>query len=212
MYKPLLLLLAGMVLLGCACALQSSIEKKQGDSETGGVALNVPDPLDDGWTRWILGEWGDFCEPGSQEKRNGTMTAELGLNGQFLIIRHEHVITKEDVESLKEGMQTDDDQAAKFQSNTHKEVEYYTIDPETGDVIGYLFDSLRCVAVGKGTRQGNKEVIEWRWKRGQREITSIRTTERIGEDKLMMTDKYLGPDGEVMMEGKAEATRKKRIE
>jgi len=138
------------------------------------------------------------------------MKAELGLNGQFLIIRHENEITEEDIESLKESMQTNDDQGAKFQSQTHKEIEYYTIDLQTGEVIGYLFDSLRCIAVGRGSRQGDKEVIEWKWQKGGQQVTtSIRTTERVSEDKLMMTDKYIAPDGKVLMEGKAEAVRKK---
>jgi hypothetical protein len=137
------------------------------------------------------------------------MKAELGLNGQFLIIRHENQITDEDIESLKERTKTTDDQADRFQSLTHKEIEYYTIDQETQEVIGYLFDGLRCIAVGRGKREGNKEVIKWKWKCGQREATSIRTTEKVSEDKLKMTDKYLAPDGTILIEGTAEAIRKK---
>jgi len=29
--------------------------------------------------------------------------------------------------------------------------------------IGYFFDSLRCIAEGRGIRQGNKEIMEWEW-------------------------------------------------
>ena len=46
-------------------------------------------------------------------------------------------------------------------------------------------------------------------KGGQQVTTSIRTTERVSEDKLMMTDRYIAPDGKILMEGKAEAVRKK---
>ena len=210
MYKLHLLFIVGAAFLVSSCAMQISREKQPSDPALSEFTLTVPDVLDDEWTRWIVGEWGDFCEPGSQKKRSGTMKAELGLNGQFLIIQHENEITEEDVESLKEGMQANEDQAAKFQNQTHKEIEYYTIDPQTGEVVAYLFDSLRCIAVGRGSRQGDKEVIEWKWmKGGQQVTTSIRTTERVGKDKLMMTDKYIAPDGKVLMEGKAEAVRKK---
>jgi len=196
-----------VVILGGSCTTQNRSGKQQIGTEESAPALVVPSPLDDDWTKWIIGEWGDLCEPGSQKKRNGWMKAELGLNGQFLIIRHENEITKEDIESLKDSMRTEDDQASKFQSQTHKEIEYYTIDSKSGEVIGYLFDSLRCIAVGRGTRQGNQEVIEWKWKKGQQETTSIRTTERINENRLIMTDRYLKPDGSIWMEGTLEATR-----
>ena len=210
MYKLLMFLMVGTAFLTSSCAMQNSGEQKPIDPETTEFTLTVPDTLDDEWTKWIIGEWGDFCEPGSQKKRKGKMKAELGLNGQFLIIQHENEITEEDIESLKGGMQASEDQAAKFQNQTHKEIEYYTIDPQTGEVIGYLFDSLRCIAVGRGSRQGDKEVIEWQWMKGGQQVTaSIRTTERLSEDKLMMTDKYVAPDGKVLMEGKAEAIRKK---
>ena len=202
-------LMLGILVFESSCTTPKLKNELQEQSSASAPALVVPDRLDDEWTRWILGEWGDFSEPGSDVKRNGWMKAELGLNGQFLIIRHENEITKEDIEGLKEQMQTDDAQAAKFQSRTHKEVEYYTIDPQTREVIGYLFDSLRCIAVGRGSRQGNKEVVEWKGKGGQQEATSIRTTEKIAEDKLIMTDRYLTPDGSTWMEGTLEATRRK---
>lgn len=206
----LLLFMAGSAFLACSCATKNSGENESVETEISGFSLSVPDVLDDEWTRWILGEWGGFCEPGSQEKRTGTMTAELSLNGQFLVIRHENEITEEDIESLKESMQAREDQAERFRNQTHKEIEYYTLDPQTGEVIGYLFDSLRCIAVGRGSRQGGKEVVEWQWTKGGRQAaTSIRTTERISEDKLMMTDQYLAPNGTVWMEGTIEAVRKK---
>jgi len=197
------------VILGCSCTMNNVEEKQAGKTDNNTVLpLVVPDQLNDDWTRWIIGTWGDFREPGSQETRDGWMKAELGLNGQFLIIRHENQITDEDIESLKDRTKTTDDQAVKFQSQTHKEIEYYTIDQETQEVIGYLFDGLRCIAVGRGKREGNKEVITWKWKCGRREATSIRTTVKVSEDKLLMTDKYLATDGTTMIEGTAEAIRK----
>jgi hypothetical protein len=189
--------------------MQNPGDEQQIEAEETTPALVVPDTLNDDWTRWIIGEWGDLWEPGSQRKRNGWMKAELGLNGQFLVIRYEIEVTDEDAKSLQDRMQTEDDEAGKFQGQTFKGIEYHTIDTQTGEVIGYLFDSLRCIAVGRGSRQGDKEVTEWKWKCGEQETTSIRTTEKANEDKLLITDKYLTPDGKIWMEEKIEASRRK---
>ncbi|MBN2594195.1 MAG: hypothetical protein JXA81_11870 [Sedimentisphaerales bacterium] len=32
---------------------------------------------------------------------------------------------------------------------------------KTGERIGYFFDSLRCIAKGTGSLEGNKEIMEW---------------------------------------------------
>ena len=61
------------------------------------------------------------------------------------------------------------------------EVDYRTIDPRTGGIVAYLFDSWRCVATGTGTCDGNREVIEWKWSAGG-QGTSVRTTEKVGEN------------------------------
>ncbi len=84
------------------------------------------------------------------------------------------------------------------------------MDPKNGEVIGYLFDSLRCVAEGKGKLQGNREIVEWQWfVQGERAFSSINTTERVSDDRFVTTKKYILPDGSTM-EGKVEMTRKKR--
>ena len=85
-------------------------------------------------------------------------------------------------------------------------MEIYTIDPKTGEISAYLFDSLRCVAKGTGKRQGNKEIINWVWS-VQGQGTSTRVTEKISDDKFISTEKYTMPDGSAM-EDTAEMTRK----
>ncbi|MHC4088447.1 MAG: hypothetical protein ACYSWZ_22585 [Planctomycetota bacterium] len=175
-------------------------------------ALVVPETLKDDWTEWIVGEWEFFYELGEMESRSKiVMNAKLGLNDQFLIIKYESEITDEAIEELKKSMETSNQEAEKFKSMNHIEVEFFTIDQETGQIIGNLFDSLRCIAQGRGRRQENKEIIEWKWNCSGFEATSVRTIERINDDKLIMTDKFVAPDGSVWMEGKAEAIRKKAI-
>jgi hypothetical protein len=77
------------------------------------------------------------------------------------------------------------------------EVDYRTIDPRTGAIVAYLFDSWRCVATGTGQCDGKMEVIEWKWSAGG-QGTSIRTMERISQDKFIVTEKYKLPGGGTM--------------
>jgi len=60
-YKLLLTLMVGTSFLASSCAIQNSIDKEPIDPETSEFTLTVPDVLDDEWTRWIIGQWGDFC-------------------------------------------------------------------------------------------------------------------------------------------------------
>jgi len=93
-------------------------------------------------------------------------------------------------------------------SNPFKELQLHTIDPKTGEVIGYLFDSMRCIAEGRGRRQGNKEIIEWKWSVTAQGATSVRIIEKINDNKFTLNHKYTLPDGS-KMEDNTEMTRKK---
>jgi hypothetical protein len=189
-------------LTSCAINKDNEITKESGSSTF------QPKPLDDEWSKWLVGE-GKFDFGEAESIIKSVMKAELGLNGQFLILKYESEFTDEHKEEPKKSMETSNQEAEKYKRLTHKEIELSTIDPKTGGVIGYLFDSLRCIAQGKGRRQGNKEIMEWKWNCSGHEATSVRTTERISDDKIVMTEKYIAPDGSVWMEGSAEALRKK---
>jgi hypothetical protein len=145
-----------------------------------------PEPLDDEWSKWLVGEW-----EGSVESDVGTgrirTKIELGLNGQFLIMKSESEateITDEQRQYLRETLHASDEEIEKYQSSTFKELRTHTIDPKTGEVVGYLFDSMRCVATGKGKREGNKEIIEWKWSVFAQGATSVRIIERINDNKF----------------------------
>lgn len=202
--KRLLILLFVVTVSTSSCTTSQNEETTKESTP----ALVVPETLKDSWTEWIVGEWEfDFGE--AENIIKSVMKAELGLNRQFLILKYESEFIDEHTEELKKSMETSDQEAEKFKRLTHKEIELSTIEPETGEVIGYLFDSLRCIAQGKGRRQENKEIMEWKWNCSGHEATSVRTTERISDDKLVMTEKYIAPDGSVWMEGSTEALRKK---
>ena len=185
-----------------------------------------PKPLDDEWSKWLVGEWEVTGESdwlageleGSGESNmegagKGWAKIELGLNGQFLIIKSEGEMgemTDEQIQHLKKTTGASDEEIERFLSLPFKGLQIYTIDPKTGEIIGYLFDSLRCIAEGRGKWEGNKEIMEWKWYvSGQG--TSIRIKEKVSDDKLVMTEKFTMPDGS-MMEEKGVMTRKKETD
>jgi hypothetical protein len=103
-------------------------------------------------------------------------------------------------------MHASDEEIERFKRSPYKALEIYTIDQATGEVVGHLFDSLRCMAKGKGKRQGNKETMEWQWSTGHK---STRITEKVSDDKLVIIQRTRMPDGSVMEE-KGEMTRRKQ--
>jgi len=166
-----------------------------------------PKPLNDEWSKWLVGEWEGTVGLGEMNSE-AWRKVELGLNGQFLITKHEHKVTNEEIQELKKIMHISDEDAKKYQSLPFKHLEIYTIDLKNGEVIGYLFDSMRCVAEGKGKREGNKEIMEWQWFAQGQGASSIRIMEKVSDDRFITTEKYILPDGSTM-EGKMEMTRKK---
>ncbi len=169
-----------------------------------------PKPLYDDWSKWLVGEW-----EGSGESNAGKgkyrIKAEMGLNGQFLIIKGEAEIaemTDEQKRYLKNTLHASDEEVEKFQSSTFKSLEIYTIDPRTGEVVGYMFDSLRCIAHGRGRREGNKEVMKWEWSGSGQGASSISTIEKVNNDKLISIQTYALPNGGTM-EDRGEMIRKK---
>ena len=185
-----------------------------------------PKPLDDQWSKWLLGKWqvtkgqSDFLggemeslgEP--NEEGAGGFTIELGLNGQFLIWKswaRTDEMTDEQKKQMKEALKkttnASDEDLERFLNMPYNELQIHTIDPKTGEVIGYLFDSQRCIAEGRGRRQGNKETIEWKWSGTGQGATSVGIIEKINDNKFTINVKYILPNGN-KMEDSAEFTRK----
>jgi hypothetical protein len=195
-----------LVLLGVAAIISVPLLSQEQDSGKGGKPpMFLPKPLDDDWTSWIVGEWKGTGDS-TAGKGTGTMTVELGLNGQFLLIHGEAEVREVNAEYLKKNMNASDEEIDRFKKSPYRVLEIYTIDQKTGEVMAYLFDSLRCMAQGRGKREGDKETIEWRWANGQR---STRVTERMSDDRMTVIERTPMPDGSVM-EDKGEMVRSKR--
>jgi hypothetical protein len=184
-------------------------EEKETAKESESASFQ-PKPLDDGWYNWLVGQW-----EGSVESDVGIgkirTKIEFGLNGQFLIMKSEAEITEitdEQRQYLRETLHASDEYIEKSQNSIFNELQIHTIDPMTGEVVGYLFDGLRCIAEGRATRQGNKQIVEWKWSGTAQGATSVRIIEKINDNKIILNHKYTLPDGN-KMEDKAEMTRKR---
>jgi hypothetical protein len=166
-----------------------------------------PMPLDDDWTRWIVGEWVGSGESNAGQGR-GTVRVESGLSGQFLIYRGDAEITQispEHADYLRRNMNASDEEIERFKGTGYHSLEIYTLDQQTGDVIGYLFDNLRCLAKGRGKREGYKETVNWEWSSGYK---GTRITQRLSDDRMQIVERTPMPDGSVM-EDKGEMIRRK---
>ena len=212
MKKLSIILLVVMVSL-TSCAINPEKEI----AEESMPSLEPPKSLDDNWSKWLVGEWEGSAESDIGEFKNWVKAKvhskiELSLNGQFLIKKSKAEITqmsKEYIQHLKETMHASDEDIEKIKSSTFKELQVHTIDPETGEIIGYLFDSLRCIAKGTGKRRVNKEIMEWKWAVGGEGATSIHVIEKISDNKFTINHKYTLPDGNKMVD-RGQMTRRKK--
>ncbi len=66
------------------------------------------------------------------------------------------VITELDPDYLKKHLRATDAEIERFKRTGYHMLELYTMDQETGEVVGFLFDNLRCVAIERGRREGTQ--------------------------------------------------------
>ncbi len=166
-----------------------------------------PPPLSDDWSKWIVGEWEGAGESDTGQGK-GVERIEFALNGQFLACRGEARITgmtPEQADYIKKNMHGSEEQIERFKREGYQSLQLFTTDQTTGEVVGYLFDSLRCIATGRGKREGNREVMEWQWANGHK---STRITERVSDDRMRVIQRTPMADGSVMEE-KGESVRRK---
>jgi len=192
------------VATGIGLALPAMSQKTDASKEAK-RSMFLPAPLTDDWTKWIVGEWEGAAESDSGKGR-ARARFETTLGGQFLIQRGQAEITDLNPEYLKKHMHASDEEIERFKRSGYESLEIYTIDQKTGEVIGFLFDNLRCMAKGRGKREGFKEIIDWEWSSGHK---STRITERVSDDKLVGIERTRNADGSIM-EDKGVMTRSKR--
>lgn len=209
--RRLSVVLAAAIPIMASCATNQ--EKKAAESpanqkenvEAGAPILVPPKPLDDTWSRWLVGQWDCSAEsdiPGFKKWVRGTgqMTVELGLGGQFLLTRMEGKMThlsQEYLEYLRQTLHAPEADIERLQNMTFGSLELRSIHPQTGRITAYLFDSWRCTAQGTGIRKANTEIMDWKWSLAGAG-TSIRVTKKVTDDKMVVVEKYILPDGSTM--------------
>jgi hypothetical protein len=199
-----------LVLMGVALIIGSSSSEEAREAKGAGAPSFQPKPLDDDWNKWLVGEWEGLADSHAGMARILTKI-ELGLNGQFLIMKGEARITDitdEQERYLRDTLGASDEDIEKYRRSTFRELQIHTIDPKTGETIGYLFDSMRCIAQGRARRQGNKEITEWKWSANAQGATSVRIIERVNDNKFALHHKYTLPNGS-KMEDRIEMARRK---
>lgn len=163
-----------------------------------------PKQLDEAWCNWIAGEWRGTAE-GAVGKGRHWMKVEVALDGQFLLTRYRSSITEmteQHIRFMKEKMNLSDKEIEKIRDSVFEELGLQTLDPETGDILAYSFDSWRTILTGRGSREGNREVIRF----SDPNASCVRVTDMVSRDKLIINQEWVLPDGEVMVE-KGEMTR-----
>jgi len=170
--------------------------------------------LSDEWSRWLIGQWevtaeSDLAQFKSWVKGRGRMNVDLVLGGQFIVMTSAGQMTElsdEYVQYLKKKLHASDEDIRELRNMHFGDLELRTIEPKTGRIVAYLFDSWRCVAKGTGKREGNREIMEWEWSvAGQG--TSVRVTERLSNDRFIVVERYTLPDGTIMQD-KSQMIRK----
>ncbi len=216
----ILLLVVMVSMASCAINQEKEIAEESKPSSF------QPKPLDDEWSKWLVGEWKVISGESSLADESGKVgkidleeqgtgaggfKIELGLNGQFLIMKswtETGEMTPDQIKYFKDTLNYSDEDIERLKNNPYKSMLIHTIDPKTDERIGYLFDSMRCVAIGTGRLQGNREIMEWVWSATAQGATSVSIIEKNNGKKFTYNHKYILPNGK-KMEDKVEFTRKR---
>jgi len=175
-------------------------EKKPMPAEA--MSMTPPKPLADDIFTWMIGEWEGWSNS-PMGKSQDWQKIEWGLDNQFLMTHYTAKTTEVNPEAMK-AMKMSKEDMDKMAKMVYKGMGPMTINPMTGEIVGYWFDNWRGSYKGTGKRAGNKITMHWEGTMG----SSERTIEKAGDDKMVMTYQEKDPTGKVV-EGRTELTRKK---
>jgi hypothetical protein len=179
-------------------------EKKEMTNEA--PSMMPPKPLDDDFHKWMIGEW-EGWSTSPMGKSQDWQKFEWGLDNQFVVVHYTAKPTETNAEAMKamaEAMKMSKEDMEKMAKTVYKGMGTMTVNPTTGELVGYWFDNMRGTYKGTGKREGNKATFTWEGTMGTRD----EVIEKVGEDKMVMTFKETSPNGDVS-EGRTELTRKK---
>lgn len=165
----------------------------------------LPKPLDDEMLKWMIGEWEGWSES-KFGKSQVWQQAELGLDGQFIVLQYTAKTVQQSPEQAKAaavafGMPLSD--IEKLKNTVGKGLVYLTTDPKTGEVGLDQYTNIREVYKATGKREGDKIVFTYEGTLGSGKFT----IEKAANDKMVLVDVSKVPSGEVV-ESRSEMIRK----
>ncbi len=193
-----------LVVLACI-ALPLFAQEKETAKEAA-PSMMPPKALDDDLFTWMVGEW-EGWDSSPMGKSQVWMKNEMSLDNQFVVTHYTSKITEMTPEQMKAaaamyGMP--EDQAKSMIGTMYKGMGPTTINPQTGEIVAYWFDSMRGVSTGKGKRDGSKYTVNWEGPTG----SAVMVVEKTGDDKMTMTFDQKDPSGNVT-HSQSDFTRKK---
>ena len=187
-------------------ALPLLAQEKEMEKESMGPTP-PPMPLDDDLIKWMVGEWEGWSES-PFGKFQDWQKCEMAMDNQFLLIDYTSrmsSMTPEQTKSMAEEMNMSVEETEKMMADmVYRGHGTITIDPKTDDFVGYWFDNWRGMYKGTGKKEGEKIIWNWESPMG----SSVRTMEKMGDDKWVETHRHEDPSGKVT-EGGSVWTRKK---
>jgi len=206
MRKTLILSLALMAFLALAASPLPIFAQEEKKMTQEAMPMTPPKPLADDFFNWMAGEW-EGWSTSPTGKTQDWQKIEWGLDNQFLMTHYSAKTTEVNQEAMKawaEAYKMSKEDMDKMAKMVYKGMGPMTINPMTGEIVGYWFDNWRGSYKGTGKREGNKITMHWEGTMG----TSERTIEKASDDKMVMTYQEKDPTGKVV-EGRTELTRKK---
>ena len=194
-----------VVAIAALVAVPVFAQEKEAAKESAPSML-LPKPLEDALCKWMVGEW-EGWGTSPMGKTQDWHKVEWRLDNQFLMTYYTSKWSEMNAEGMKawaESMKMSKEDLEKMKEMVYKAMGPLTIDPVSGEYMGYWFDNWRGVYKGTGKREGNKITMTWEGPMG----TSVHTVEKVSDDKMVITFKETDPSGNVM-EGRTELTRKK---
>jgi hypothetical protein len=194
-----------MAVLICL-ALPLFAQEKTEMAKEAAPSMMPPTALEDDLFKWTIGEW-EGWGTSPMGKSQDWQKIEMGLDGQFLMTHYTSKTTEMTPEQMKMvatmyGMP--EDQVKNMIGTVYQGMGPMTIDPKTGEIVAYWFDSMRGIYTGKGKREGNKYTVNWEGPMG----SSVMVVEKTGDDKMLFSMDQKDPSGKTM-HSQADFTRKK---
>ena len=169
-------------------------------------SMAPPSALADDMCAWMIGEWEGWTES-PMGKAKEWDKFEWGRDNQFVIMHATSKTTEmseEQKAKVMEAYSMSKDDVEKMIQMTYKGMGPLTMNPATGEYMGYWFDNWRGVYKGTGKREGNKVSVTWEGPMGK----ETRTTEKVDDNTMVIFIQSTDPMGNVT-EAKTELTRMK---